>query len=181
MSELQTKLEQLQPDDRCIDDYLAINCCRLALVSVQQGCYGVGAVLADTDGNILAEGNNQVFRSGFLSSAHAEMRCLDQFENEHPNPMVRAELTLFVSLEPCPMCLSRILLSGIGAVKYLLPDPDGGMANRVKKLPPVFRNLATVQRFQQAEISDSVRQVAQQLSTYEQEQFRQQWRDFTGH
>jgi tRNA(adenine34) deaminase len=36
-----------------------------------------------------------------------------------------------VSLEPCLMCLTRLLLAGIGEIVYLANDYAGGMAKRL--------------------------------------------------
>jgi tRNA(adenine34) deaminase len=181
VSLLENQLQQLVPDDRHIDDHSALRCCQLALASIREGSYGIGAVLVEKDGQVLAEGRNAVFTEGFLSSAHAEMQCLDQFELAHPQATNRKELTLIVSLEPCPMCLSRTLLSGIGQVKYLVADSEGGMAKRINKLPPAFRNLATVQDYQQADISAPVQSMAQQLANFGKTEFRRRWRELTGH
>jgi len=48
-------------------------------------------------------------------------------------------LILFSSIEPCPMCLARIITSGIKEAYYLAPDPDSGMVGLRDKLTPVWR------------------------------------------
>lgn len=117
-------------------------CCELALNALETGNYGVGAVLLDAAGELLVEAENSVFSPGFSSSAHAEMKLLDQFETQFPNYPDRSELTLYVSLEPCPMCCVRILAAGIGRVIYLAGDKNGGMMSRCSKLPDAWVNLS---------------------------------------
>lgn len=81
----------------------------------------VGAVLVDEQGNILAEGWNQ---SITLSdpTAHAEIIALRQAGQKIQNYRL-LNTTLYVTLEPCPMCAGAILHSRIkrlvfGAMDY---------------------------------------------------------------
>lgn len=64
------------------------------------------------------------------------------------------------------MCLSRILLAGFGVVKYMAEDPAGGMVSRLDDMPPAWQNLASLQSFYHAHISDALRQLAQDLAQY---------------
>lgn len=120
----------------------ALRCCQIAMASLDQGNYGVGAILLNREGEILAEAGNQVFSNGFNSSAHAEMCVINEFELDYQNYPDRAGLVLLTSLEPCPMCCARILASGIGQIKYLAPDKDGGMMSHCDKLPSAWQNLS---------------------------------------
>ncbi|BBB30525.1 nucleoside deaminase [Neptunomonas japonica] len=155
---------QINPQFR--DEEAGFRCCELALAALQSGNYGVGAVLLDADGQVLVEEKNVVFSTQFCSSAHAEMRVLDQYEayfiKEHPPALLK----LVVSLEPCPMCLSRILLSGIGVVKYLVEDAAGGMVSHMSRMPPAWQNLASLQSFYHAHVSSELRQLAKKLSQH---------------
>ncbi len=148
------------------DQLLGAQCCELALIAAEAGNYGVGAILVDNQGETLASAGNQVFAKGYHSSAHAEMCVLDRFEREFPDWKNRAELTLFVSLEPCPMCLVRSMLAGIGNVKYLAKDTDGGMLTRLNKLPPAWRNLAQMQSHKSAKVSPELQMLASEISQY---------------
>ncbi|MFY0677723.1 MAG: nucleoside deaminase [Neptuniibacter sp.] len=117
-------------------------CCELALSALEEGNYGVGAVLVDQYGEVLSQSANQVFSPRFDSSAHAEMKVLDDFESNYPDYTQRESLTLYVSLEPCPMCSARILASGIGTVVFLCSDQDGGMMSQCNKLPKAWQNIS---------------------------------------
>ncbi|MEH6626165.1 MAG: nucleoside deaminase [Motiliproteus sp.] len=169
---LQQQLEKLQvmsPQSAAefTHQQLGLRCCELALQGLQQGCYGVGAVLTDGQQSIVAEGVNRVFSAGYHSSAHAEMQLLDAFERTYRDYGDRSELTLMVSLEPCPMCLVRSMLAGIGHIRYLVADADGGMVSRLEKLPPAWRNLASLQSHHLAHISPELRQLSTALASYD--------------
>ncbi|MBU1331503.1 MAG: nucleoside deaminase [Gammaproteobacteria bacterium] len=115
-------------------------CCEQALLAVEDGCYGVGAVLVTGAQELLCSARNQVFADGHYNSAgHAEMLLLDQLENEHP-AQDRSALSLYVSLQPCLMCYGRILLAGITCVRYLARDKPGGFIN--KHLPAAWTELS---------------------------------------
>lgn len=152
----------LLPDHR--DEQIGRRCCFLALEALRNGCYGVGAVLLDGNGGILAEGYNRVFEDNFRAAAHAEMELLDAFEQCFPDYGDRSELTMIVSLEPCPMCFTRILASGIGRVRYLAADADGGMIHKARQLPAAWRNLASVGSYGAADVSDALRDFAAKLA-----------------
>lgn len=165
LPELSAQFTALQPVAGHADEAMGRRCCQLALEALRSGSYGVGAVLQDAHGEILAEGCNQVFAQDYRPAAHAEMQCLDAFEAQHPGYGDRRALTLTVLLEPCPMCLARILLSGIGRLRWLCADPDGGMAQRLRQLPPAWRNLAGLADLRPADVSPPLRAFASQLAS----------------
>ncbi|WP_036552614.1 nucleoside deaminase [Neptunomonas japonica] len=158
------KKYQINPHFR--DEEVSFRCCELALSALLSGNYGVGAVLLDADGQVLIEEKNAVFSTQFCSSAHAEMRVLDRYEACFIKEYPAAQLKLVVSLEPCPMCLSRILLSGIGIVKYVVEDVAGGMVSHMSRMPPAWQNLASLQSFYHAHVSPELRQLAKELSQH---------------
>ena len=179
LDRLAERLEAARPDPDHRDDPLALRCCELALEALGDGCYGIGAVVVDGGGRIVAEARNRVFSDGFHSGAHAEMLALDALERA-PHPGGRRELRLVASLEPCAMCVGRLLLSGIGEVRYVVEDPDGGMMQRVSRLTPVWRNLASLQRHGPAEVSWPVHELAARLAAARQNRLRAQWREAVG-
>ena len=136
--------------------------CSEALDAVREGNYGVGAVIAAESGAVLVRAHNQVFEPAFRSDGHAEMIAISLLEGEHPD-IAPGSLTLYVSLEPCPMCLSRLKLAGIGKVRYLSPDPAGGMVHRHESMPPIWRLLNPGQDFGPADVSPGLRRLAGRL------------------
>jgi tRNA(adenine34) deaminase len=165
LTELQTELANYKADENCPDEHLAIRCCELACESLANGCYGVGAILVDENRSVLAEAGNRIFMDGFHSGRHAEMVVMDMFEERYRNYGDRSGLTLMVSLEPCPMCLTRSLLAGIGRIVYLAADNDGGLVQRLEKMPPAWENLASLQKRERALSSELLKDLAAQLAT----------------
>lgn len=170
--ELQKDLENYQLGKDCQDERLGYRCCELALTALKNGCYGVGAVLFDQQGEILVEGRNEVFQHGFFSDRHAEMVVLNRFEEQFPAYGDRSQLTMLVSLEPCPMCFTRLLVAGIGRVIYLAEDHDGGMVHRLKQMPDVWRNLAQLQTRHRADVASSLSSLAARLAGCQLDQLR---------
>ncbi len=174
LEQLEDRFHSLKPKDELHDEVAARRACLLALQALREGSYGVGAVIVDGENNILAEGYTRVFSNGFHTARHAEMEALDELERNCPYISNRSELKLLVTLEPCPMCFSRSLLSGIGEVRFLCADPDGGMANRCGHLPPTWRNLSQLQQQRPAHCSEPLKALARDLAQANLPQLRQQ-------
>jgi len=131
--------------------------CREALAAAQTGNYGVGAVLVDPEGKVIERGQNQVFYPDFKSDRHAEMMVMNTFEEKHPDIDNMRGYTLVCSLEPCPMCLARLLMAGVQTVKYVALDELGGMVSHMEHLPMAWKRLAERQEFVLADVSDDLR------------------------
>jgi cytosine deaminase len=155
-------LDEFRPSARHAHERHAIRVCRLALESAHVGSYGVGAVLVDGDGETLVEGHNEVYLEGFRSDLHAEMVVMNEYEGLGlPRERAR-DLTLVTSLEPCPMCMTRLIVAGVGSVLHVSDDSAGGMVQRKHGLPPVFRTITEHQRqvWGPAECSEELRVAA---------------------
>ncbi len=143
------------------DAYISI-AIQEALSAAREGNFGVGCLLV-RDGEILARGHNQVFSPYFRSDLHAEMVALDQLEKRSIPIDGLNHLTLYSSLEPCPMCTVRIINSGINYAFWGAPDEQGGMGRRIEALPVQFRDLARHRVFQQADCSAALQRLAWQV------------------
>ncbi len=93
----------------------------------------VGAVLVDAQGSIVGEGNNRKERDRD-PTAHAEIIAIraaaQKISNWHLN-----DLTLYVTLEPCPMCSGAIIQGRVGTLVYGADDPKTGAVRSVLNLP----------------------------------------------
>jgi tRNA(Arg) A34 adenosine deaminase TadA len=160
---LQEALHAYTPDEGYRDDAFIHVACEEALEAVREGNFGVGAVITDAGGKIIEKGHNHVFSPYFRSDLHAEMWVLTILE-ERNRDMNRAEgHALYSSLEPCPMCLARIISSGIRNIAYAAPDPLGGMVERIGQMPGVWQDLARRQRFSRADCSLELTQLAGEI------------------
>jgi tRNA(Arg) A34 adenosine deaminase TadA len=143
---IQTYLNAFQPEPQYTDDVYAKAANLQALKSVMQGGYGIGSVLINQEGKIIAAAHNSQIQR-HRSDLHAEMTLLTDFEEsrlakQYVNIYVyKPGLIVFSSAEPCPMCYIRINTTGADT-KYCTPGPDDGMASRTDYLPPAWKEMA---------------------------------------
>lgn len=83
----------------------------------------VGAVVVHA-GKIIGRGHNQIERLQD-PTAHAEMIALTAATNHLRSRRLEA-CTLYVTLEPCPMCAGAIVLSRIPTLVFAAFDPKAG-------------------------------------------------------
>lgn len=142
------------------DQELGVVACREALTAARVGNYGVGAVLVDPNGRVVEQGRNAVFFPHFRSDLHAEMVVMNAFEERHPAMDNMRGYTLVCSLEPCPMCIARLLVAGVQTVKFLAYDELAGMVGHRQHLPAAWKRLGQRQEFVEADVSERLRQFA---------------------
>ncbi len=98
-----------------------------ARLAMAQGEVPVGAVLV-VDGEIVARGRNARERSGD-PTAHAEMMAIRAaVDPESPTRWRQSGSTLYVTLEPCVMCMGAAVQARIERVVFGCTDPKGGAA-----------------------------------------------------
>ncbi|GHC23147.1 tRNA adenosine(34) deaminase TadA [Aidingimonas halophila] len=85
----------------------------------------VGAVVVDADGMIIGEGYNAPV-SSLDPSGHAEIRALRDAASRSGNYRLDG-CSLFVSLEPCLMCIGAIVHARIARLVYGATEPKTGM------------------------------------------------------
>ena len=102
-----------------------------ALLAFDQGEVPVGAVIVHRD-RVIAEASNQ--REMLQDpTAHAEMIAITQAA-EVLGSWRLLDCTLYVTLEPCPMCAGAIVQARIPNVVYGTPDPKGGACHTLFSL-----------------------------------------------
>ncbi|MFV0446074.1 MAG: tRNA adenosine(34) deaminase TadA [Planctomycetaceae bacterium] len=95
----------------------------LARLAFEQEEVPVGAIVVH-DGNVIGEGYNQ--REALQDpTAHAEMLALTQAAGTLGTWRLM-DCTLYVTLEPCPMCAGGIVQARVPRVVYGTADPKGG-------------------------------------------------------
>ena len=105
----------------------------LAQRAAAMGEVPVGAVLI-RDGQILGEGWNCPIAT-HDPSAHAEIRALRAAGDQVGNYRLPGT-TLYVTLEPCPMCASALVHARVARVVFGARDPKGGACGSVFDLLP---------------------------------------------
>ncbi len=95
-----------------------------ANIAWDSGEVPIGAVVVDGEGNIISRAHNQR-ESQSDPTAHAEIQALRTAGKARGKWRMEG-LTLFVTLEPCPMCAGAIVQSRIKKVVYGCDDPKAG-------------------------------------------------------
>ncbi|MGM8215741.1 tRNA adenosine(34) deaminase TadA [Bacillaceae bacterium W0354] len=105
----------------------------------------IGAVIVYEE-EIIARGHNRR-ETTQASEAHAEMIAIKQ-ANEKIGSWRLENCTLYVTLEPCPMCAGAIVQSRIPNVVYGASDPKAGCAGTLMNLlsEPRFNHQAAVKK-----------------------------------
>lgn len=93
----------------------------------------VGAVLFDGQGKPLAQAHNRTLADND-PTAHAEMACLREAAKVACNHRL-AGCALYVTLEPCAMCVGAMWHARIARVVFGAPDPKTGACGGVIDLP----------------------------------------------
>ncbi|MBN2606657.1 MAG: tRNA adenosine(34) deaminase TadA [Thiotrichales bacterium] len=103
----------------------------LAKIAESQGEVPVGAVLVDDNG-LVAEGWNQTIQR-HDPTAHAEVVALRNAGQKIENYRMPG-LTLYVTLEPCPMCAGALVHGRISRLVIATEDPRTGAAGSLMNL-----------------------------------------------
>lgn len=104
---------------------------KLAVQAAEQDEVPVGAVIVHKD-RIIGTGFNQREQLND-PTAHAEMIAITQAAS-HLQTWRLTDTTLYVTLEPCPMCAGAILQSRITRVVYGARDPKAGAVHSLFNL-----------------------------------------------
>ena len=100
--------------------------------ALEEGEIPVGAALTRGD-EVIWTDHNRRERSGD-PTAHAEILCLRRGAEKLGNWRLQ-DCTLYVTLEPCPMCAGAMVMSRLGKCVYGAPDPERGCCGSVYDLP----------------------------------------------
>ena len=97
-----------------------------------EGEVPVGAALYLGDTLLWADHNRR--ESMKDPTAHAEMLCLRHGAEKLGDWRLK-DCTLYVTLEPCPMCAGALLMSRLGRCVFGAADPEAGCCGSVYDLP----------------------------------------------
>ncbi|NIN63649.1 MAG: tRNA-specific adenosine deaminase [Anaerolineae bacterium] len=99
-----------------------------AQAAYEQGDVPVGAV-AVRDGRIIGRGHNNKEAWGD-PTAHAEILALRQAAKEVGSRYL-VDVTVYCTMEPCPMCAGALVLARVPLLVYAVDDPKAGAAGSV--------------------------------------------------
>ena len=98
---------------------------REAHLAAEDGEIPIGAVMV-WKGRIIGRGHNQTERL-HDTTAHAEMLAITA-ASETMGGKYLTDCTLYVTVEPCPMCAGALAWSQVGRIVYGAPDQRRGFS-----------------------------------------------------
>jgi len=112
------------PERRIVDDEQYMRAAlRLARAAARRGEVPVGALVVAGD-RVLGRGSNRPIAAAD-PTAHAEIVALRRAARAARNYRLPGA-TLYVTLEPCLMCLGAMVQARVGRLVYAAPDPKVG-------------------------------------------------------
>lgn len=115
-----------------VDEEFMEKALALAENAAEMGEIPVGALVVDGGGEIVGEGFNK--REILLSPlAHAEIIAIDAAAKKLGRRRL-SDCTLYVTLEPCPMCAGAIMNAGLKRLVYGAFDEKNGACASVATL-----------------------------------------------
>lgn len=92
----------------------------------------VGAIIIDENGEIIGRGYN-IRETEQRPTGHAEIIAIEEAA-QHKKSWRLSDCTLYVTLEPCPMCAGAIINARLKRVVYGAFDENGGACSSVTEL-----------------------------------------------
>jgi tRNA(Arg) A34 adenosine deaminase TadA len=103
-----------------------------AAIAAEQAEIPVGAVIV-SHGQVIGQGYNCPIGT-HDPTAHAEIQALRQACQSIENYRLPADSTLYVTLEPCTMCVGALIHARIGRVVFATTEPKAGALVSERKL-----------------------------------------------
>ena len=175
---MEQEISALVPDPMNYpDDPFILVTLKEALDGARERNGGIGACLVrEATGEVIEASHNRQYEPDFRSDLHAEMDLLNRYEErvrrtrsrDPKNPTFRDPrdmrgIVLYTSVEPCPMCMGRIINAGVKKVLYGTVDAGGGMATRFESLPPFWKGMAEGLALGEARCSPHMVELAKRL------------------
>lgn len=101
----------------------------LAQAAAAQGDVPVGCVIADSEGKIIGMGHNRR-EANSDATAHAEIEAIRAACAQRGTWRLDG-CTMFVTLEPCPMCTGAIIMARIPTLVFGAKEPVTGSVGSV--------------------------------------------------
>lgn len=122
----------------------------LAFESYKRGTIPIGAVITDSNGEIISEGRNRIFDKQSTNPlagtfmAHAEMTAMIKLKS-HEHPDIRT-YTLYTTMEPCPMCFGAMVMMNIRKLKYAARDAFAGATELNDKMDYIKSKKISIEK-----------------------------------
>jgi tRNA(adenine34) deaminase len=142
-------------------------CLVLAWESYCEGSIPIASVVVNSEGNIISRGRNRKStpfeanenQIGGGPLAHAEINALLALDWSNTDPYA---IELYTTVEPCPLCIGAICMSGVKKFRYAARDTWSGSTNllnaspylqwkSIQAIPPADPKLETIIHMMQVE------------------------------
>lgn len=114
------------------DEEMMLKALELAKKAYDMGECPVGAIVADKNGKIIGQGYNRR-ETDRSPTAHAEIIAIEEAAKTLQSWRL-SDCTLYVTLEPCPMCAGAIINARLKRLVYGAFDDKGGACASVLNL-----------------------------------------------
>lgn len=114
------------------DEEMMLKALELAKKACDMGECPVGAIVVNKDGEIIGQGCNRR-ETDNSPTAHAEIIAIEEAARTLKSWRL-SDCTLYVTLEPCPMCAGAIINARIKRLVYGAFDDKGGACASVLNL-----------------------------------------------
>ena len=104
-----------------------------ARLAMESGEVPVGAVLIDDEGGVVVRAHN-LRETEMDATAHAEILAIRE-AGRRLSRWRLAGCSLYVTLEPCPMCAGAIMAARISRLVYGAPDARAGAVESIFNIP----------------------------------------------
>ena len=115
----------------------------------------VGAIIKEDSGKVIAKESNKIIEL-CDPTAHAEINAI-RIASTTRKDLYLSDCTMYVTLEPCSMCLGAIINSRLKKLVYGLPSPKYGAFSSnhptFKNTKGLIKNTEVYGGFYQSEIS----------------------------
>ena len=132
MSEMHDSLNLELSDQQKIDLQWMQHAYTQAAEAAEIGEIPVGAVIV-SQGQIIGQGFNCPILT-HDATAHAEIRAIRQACASIQNYRLPADATLYVTLEPCTMCVGALIHSRVNRVVFATTEPKAGSLVSARQL-----------------------------------------------
>ena len=122
------------------------------------GTVPIGAVILDGESQVVARGRNRILDEEYLPGqinrnqlAHAELNALLQINRSSHQTHA---CTIYTTIEPCPLCMGAIYMSGVRNIQYAARDSYAGSTDLLGTTPYLSRKPIKVNGPQFGELED---------------------------
>lgn len=102
----------------------------------------IGAVVVDRSGQVIGRGYNKTHATQDVFG-HAEIQALRQAQKKLGDWRMDG-VKVYVTLEPCLMCLGAMMLARVAEVRYMVEDPTFGSLRTIlhkRTMKGAYKNL----------------------------------------